>query len=116
MPEHTTASKLACSAGVSDDNAKVQAAAVNILNLSLTQPALPVPLPAALVSFSCSVLQLCSAVLHAHFGPDQVQGFVTAVMAFCNCLDDCYMNLGLPLCCLAHFDVGAYFNWLLLLP
>lgn len=37
-------------AGLADDNAKVQAAAANMLNLALTLPDAPADLPAVLVS------------------------------------------------------------------
>ena len=41
-------------AGLSDENAKVQAAAINMLNLAITIPELPVKVPSALVSAALS--------------------------------------------------------------
>lgn len=41
-------------AGVSDDNAKVQAAAMNIINLAMTLPGLPIQLAAVMVRTSLS--------------------------------------------------------------
>ena len=70
-------------AGLADDNAKVQAAAANMLNLALTLPEAPADLPAVLVSLntlpcchsqlglvhatcsqSCAPMQLHSSGLH----------------------------------------------------
>lgn len=59
---YTTLACRACGVGVSDDNAKVQAAAMNILNLALTVPGVPVSFPDALVG--TILRKVCMCVLH----------------------------------------------------